>query len=129
MFSRYTFWGGRRRGGRRLGETEDVFVDRYGLRLMVIVMAIILLNLADAWFTLYFLSHGGQELNPIVQGILDLSIHPWPFLIFKTIGIGFACAFLALTKNFRCARWGMCVVFGGYLLLLLWHLYLLNQLH
>ena len=47
---------------------------------------------------------------------------------FKTIGIGIACCFLTLTENFRSARIGLWIVFGGYSLLLCWHLYLLSWL-
>lgn len=128
MFSRYTFFGGRRRQARRADERDGSFVDIHGSYVFLVVMAIVVLNLADAWFTLLFLSHGGRELNPFVQVVLDMSSHPWPFLILKTIGIGIACSFLAVTKNFRSARIGMGIVFGGYLLLLGWHLYLLSWL-
>ena len=93
MFSRYTFFGGRRQQARREHEREGSFVDLHGTRVFLVVMAIVVLNLADAWFTLLFLSYGGQELNPFVQAVLDLSDHHWPFLVFKTIGIGAACAF------------------------------------
>lgn len=128
MLSRYVLWGGRRTEPRRLEERDGAFVDRFGPRLLAVIIAIIALNLADAWFTLFFLAHGGEELNPFVQRILDLSTHPWPFLVFKTIGIGLCCAFLAMTKNFRSARIGMGFVFFGYLVLLGWHLYLLAWL-
>lgn len=128
MFSRHAFFGGRRHTVRRAAEREGAFVDVHGPRLFVMIGAIVALNLLDAWFTLLFLSHGGRELNPIVQAVLDLDGHPWPFLIFKTFGIGCACAFLALTKNFRPARFGLWIVFTGYTLLLGWHLYLLSWL-
>lgn len=128
MFSRHAFLGGRRRQPRRVAERDGAFVDVHGARVFTIVMMIVLLNLADAWFTLLFLSYGGRELNPFVQGILDLNAHPWPFLVFKTIGIGLACCFLTLTKNFRSARVGLWIVFSGYTVLLGWHLYLLSWL-
>lgn len=128
MLSRYVLWGGRRRFVRRAEEREGAFVDRHGPRLFLMVSAIVALNLLDAWFTLLFLAHGGRELNPFVQMVLDLNGHPWPFLWFKTLGIGCACAFLAMTKNFRPARVGLWVVFVGYTVLLAWHLYLLSWL-
>ena len=128
MLGFHAFFGGRRRTVRRESEREGAFVDVHGPRLLLLVTAIVGLNLLDAWFTLLFLSHGGKELNPLVQSVLDLDSHPWPFLIFKTVGIGCACAFLTLTKNFRPARIGLWVVFGGYTLLLGWHLYLLSWL-
>jgi len=128
MWSRHAIFGGRRRTVRRAEEREGSFVDVHGHRLFLLVSAIVALNLLDAWFTLLFLSHGGRELNPFVQVVLDLDGHPWPFLWFKTFGIGLACAFLALTKNFRPARIGLWFVFGGYSLLLGWHLYLCSWL-
>lgn len=128
MWSRYSLLGGRRRTARRASEREGAFVDVHGPRLFLLVCAIVALNLLDAWFTLLFLSHGGRELNPAVQFVLDLEGHPWPFLWLKTFGIGLACAFLALTKNFRPARLGLWFVFGGYALLLAWHLHLYSWL-
>jgi hypothetical protein len=128
MLSRYVFFGGRRRHVRRDGEREGAFVDVRGAGVLVLVLGIVALNLLDAWFTLLFLSHGGTELNPVVQLVLDMGGHPWPFLLLKTVGIGVACAFLALTQNFRPARIGLWVVFLGYAALLVWHLHLLREL-
>jgi hypothetical protein len=124
MFSRHALLGGRRAGGRRVGEQQAVFVDRHGPGLLAVGLAIVVLNVLDAWFTLLLLSMGGREMNPLVQAILDWSVPA--FLLFKTAGIGVCVGFLALTKNFRAARIGMGVVLGGYALLLGWHLYLLE---
>ena len=123
MFSRYTLYGGRRRGARRADDDREIFVDRYSTRLFLAVLAVVLLNLLDAWFTLLFLAHGGTELNPIIDRVLQYG--PRAFLVLKTAGIGFCLAFLTLTKNFRAARIGLWVVLGGYSLLLCWHLLLL----
>lgn len=128
MWSRHAIFGGRRRTVRRDDEREGAFVDVHGPRLFLMVLAIVGLNLLDAWFTLLFLSHGGQELNPLVQAVLDLGGHPWPFVLMKTIGIGFACAFLTMTKHFRSARFGLWFVLVGYSVLLGWHFYLLRWL-
>jgi hypothetical protein len=128
MWSRYLIAGGRRRTIRRVEERSGAFVDVHGPRILLVALAIVALNLLDAWFTLLFLSHGGKELNPFVQVVLDMGGHPWPFLLLKTIGIGFACAFLVITKNFRPARIGILAVLIGYAALLGWHLYLLQYL-
>jgi hypothetical protein len=128
MWSRYVFFGGRRRHVRRAHERDGAFVDVHGPGILLVVMAVIGLNLLDAWFTLLFLSHGGRELNPIVQFVLDLGCHPWPFVLLKTVGIGCAAAFLMMTKHFRPARLGLWFVSVGYLVLLGWHLYLLQML-
>lgn len=129
MFSRYALFGGRRRTVRRDGEREGAFVDVHGPRILLMTVSIVALNLLDAWFTLLFLSHGGQEMNPLVQYVLDLGGHPWPFLLLKTVGIGLLCAFLVVTKHFRSARFGLWFVLGGYSVLLAWHFYLLQWLH
>lgn len=128
MLSRYVFFGGRRREVRREGQREGAFVDIHGRPIMFMVIAIVLLNLLDAGFTLLFLSHGGQELNPFVQVVLDFSGHPWPFVLLKTVGIGLACAFLVMTKNFRPAQMGLWAVLIGYTVLLGWHIYLATRL-
>ncbi|MCU0867092.1 MAG: DUF5658 family protein [Planctomycetes bacterium] len=128
MLSRYALFGGRRRTVRRDDEREGAFVDVHGPRVLAVALAIVALNLLDAWFTLLFLSHGGEELNPMVQLVLDMGGHPWPFLLLKTVGIGLACALLVVTKHFRPARWGLAIVLVGYSVLLCWHLYLLQWL-
>jgi Domain of unknown function (DUF5658) len=126
MLSRYSLLGGRRAQVRRVDDDPEVFVDRYGSGLFVAVLAVVLLNLLDAFFTLLFLAHGGQELNPLVGHVL--SYGPQVFILFKTLGIGICAAFLTITKNFRAARIGLWVVLVGYSLLLCWHLLLLATL-
>ena len=128
MFSRYVLWGGRRRSIRRDEEREGAFVDIHGPGTLLVVLAIVALNVLDAYFTLLFLSHGGEELNPLVEVLLKSEWHPWPFILLKTIGIGLACAFLMIAKHFRSARVGMAFVFVGYSVLLGWHFFLLQHL-
>jgi hypothetical protein len=126
--SLYALRGGRRReGGRRPGERTSSFVDLHGAGLFLIVVGVTALNFLDAWFTVYFLSHGGIELNPLVQHILGWGT--WSFIVAKSVGIGVCCIVLTITKNFWISRIGIGVVFGGYLLLFGWHLYLLSLLH
>ena len=128
MFSRFVLRGGRRRKVRREEERDGAFVDIHGAGVLFVVLSIVALNLLDAFFTLLFLSHGGTELNPAVQWVLDSTWHPWPFLLMKTVGIGIACAFLMMAKHFRSARVGMAFVLVGYTVLLGWHLTLLQYL-
>ncbi len=126
MFSRYAVLGGRRRGGRRAGETDNIYVDRHGPLLLFGALALALLNVLDAFFTMLFLSHGGQELNPLIDSMLGLGL--WPFLLTKTIGVGICVAFLVMTKTFAAARVGLIVLLTGYTALLGWHLWLLTCL-
>ena len=128
MLSRYVLFGGRRRQVRRDRERDGSFVDVHGPGVLLVVLVIVALNLLDAFFTLLFLSHGGTELNPAIQWVLDSTWHPWPFLLLKTLGVGVAGAFLVMAKHFRSARIGMGFVIAGYTILLGWHLVLLQYL-
>lgn len=123
FLSRYTFFGGRRsQAGRRSEDEREVFVDVHGSWLFLVVVAIVALNFLDAFFTIYFLSHGGQELNPLVDAVLRVGI--WPFVALKSVGIGICVAVLTVAKNFKTAKFGLGVVLGGYTVLLGWHLWL-----
>jgi Domain of unknown function (DUF5658) len=124
MLCRETLFGGRRGNVRRRTERSGSFVDSHGPGLLSLCLLIVLLNVLDAWFTLLYLAHGGREMNPFVQHILDWST--LGFLAFKTMGIGVCVAYLVLTKNFLAARIGLAVVVAGYLALLGWHLSLLH---
>ena len=127
MFSAHTWLGGRRRsGGRRPGEAANAFVDQHGHGVFLVVVAIIALNFLDAWFTTLFLSHGGEELNPLIQQLLDLGT--LPFVLCKSVGIGLCVAILTVARNFRFARAGLGIVLIGYGLLLGWHVFLFTHL-
>ena len=126
MFSRYALFGGRRRAVRRVDDDPQQFVDQYGSGLFLVVLAIVALNFLDAWFTIFFLSHGGTELNPLVDSVIRLGL--LPFILLKSVGIGFCVVVLTVAKNFRTARFGLGVVLLGYTALLGgWHLYLLLE--
>jgi hypothetical protein len=121
--SRYALFGGRRRlGGRRPGESEGRFVDQHGPGLLAVVLAIVALNFLDAWFTMFFLSHGGEELNPIMDAVIREGT--LPFVLLKSLGIGICVAVLTVAKNFRFARIGLGTVLVGYAALFGWHMYL-----
>ena len=62
-FSRYSLWGGRRRGPRRGEECEGSFVDVYGTRLILAVLWIALMNVGDSFFTLVHLQAGGVKVE------------------------------------------------------------------
>lgn len=121
--SRYTFFGGRRRsGGRRAMENDGAFVDVHGAGLFLVVLAVIALNFLDAWFTMFFLSLGGEELNPVMDAVIREGT--LPFVLAKSVGIGICVAVLTIAKNFRFARIGLAVVLVGYALLFGWHMWL-----
>lgn len=126
MLSRYAWFGGRRVAGRRRWERSNIYVDQHGPTLLSVVLALTALNFLDAYFTILFLSYGGQELNPVVDSLLTFG--PWPFLLAKSLGVGLCVGFLTVTKNFVAARVGLGALTLGYLALLGWHFHLLGHL-
>jgi hypothetical protein len=121
-FSRYALWGGRRREARRREEREGSFVDRYGRRVVLLVMWVALMNIGDSFFTLVHLQAGGVELNPVAK--LLLTTGRWNFVFVKSILIALALLVLAVHKNFHLARIGLWTAAGTYTCLVGYHLLL-----
>jgi hypothetical protein len=120
MLSRYLLFG-RRRGGRRAGETERIYVDRPGPWVIGGFVALTLFSAGDAWFTLDALARGGQEANPVMRAALSLG--NVGFVLVKT-GVTVVCgAFLALHKTWPLGRLCLWLALVGYAALTLWHLY------
>ena len=119
-FSLYSFWGGRRGGSRRTDEQAGEFVDLYGTRLWLVVMWIVLMNIADSFFTLVHLQNGGVEANPMAQALLRTGREG--FVFWKCGLIGLALVVLTVHKNFPMARLGLWISAGAYTLLLCYHL-------
>jgi hypothetical protein len=120
--SRYAIWGGRRKGGRRPGDRKNIYVDRYGPGVLVLVLAILALNVLDAYFTVLYLEKGGRELNPLVRWIMGL--HPDAIFFVKSGVIGLCLVVLCIHKTFlyvNRALWGILVFYTA---LLGYHLYL-----
>ena len=127
VLTRHSVLGGRRRVARRLGERVGYIADQHGVFLFVAVAAIIVLNILDAFYTMLFLSHGGIEMNPFVDWVLQTG-GVWLFLLVKSVGIGLCVGFLTVTKNFTASRVGLVLVLAGYLALLCWHWHLLGYI-
>ncbi len=90
---------GRRRFVRRKEERNiPHYVDRYEGSLTFIVIAIMILTLLDAFFTLILINHGARELNPIM-GFL-LSKGEWTFLLGKYLLTALCITILIIHKNF-----------------------------
>jgi len=109
----------RRRHGRRAGESDGIYVDRFARRDVVLVVAILVLNIFDAFFTLIWLQRGGGEGNPVMAWLLEHG--NGPFLIQKCIVVGAWLLLLVVHKNFRIARIGLWSLAAIYSLLILYH--------
>jgi uncharacterized protein DUF5658 len=126
MISRYALFGGRRRGPRRLAEAEGAYVDSHGVGVGVLVLAVLALNVFDGYFTLFYMSHGGQEANPVVDALIEWGQRP--FLFIKCVGTGLALSFLVLHRNFRLGRVGLACAFVLYAGILAYHAWLWRDL-
>jgi hypothetical protein len=120
MLSRWLFLG-RRRGGRREGERDFVYVDRLGGWIVVAFCAVLALSLLDAWFTLDLLKRGATEANPVMRAALDLGDRA--FVLIKTGITILAMGFLCLHKNWPLGRVCMGLALLGYSALTAYHLY------
>jgi hypothetical protein len=116
MLSRY-FLRGRRRGG---ADAEFAYVDRPGPWVLVAFVALLVLSVADAWFTLRVLAHGGEEANPVMRQALALG--PAAFVVLKTVVTFLGAAFLCLHKNWPLGRACLWIALAGYVVLTGYHL-------
>lgn len=123
--SRYTFFGGRRRGGRREGEVENVYVDVYSPQLVALLLVFFALTVVDSVSTLVYLGKGGRELNPVAQWMINQG--PLFFVIVKGVLSGLCLLFVLLHKNFKPARKALILGFAFYLALGTYHLVLQIQ--
>ncbi len=102
VLSRY-WLRGRRRGGRREGEAEDIYVDRPSRKEWLLFGAILGLASLDGIWTLLHLERGVEEANPLMAWFLEVGGSP-AFAAAKFGVTIVAAAFLLLHARFRAAR-------------------------
>lgn len=120
MFSRYSLFG-RRRSGRREGERERVYVDRPGPWIVTAFFALLLLSIADAYFTLDVMSRGGAEANPVMRAALLLGDPS--FVVIKTLITVLGAGFLCVHKNWPLGRLCLGLALLGYTAVTAYHLW------
>lgn len=100
--SRYTFFGRRRTVRRKSDESGGNYVDRYSSSLFFFLVAIIGLNILDAFLTLLILDLKGWEANPVVRSVIDL--YGTKFWIWKFSIVSVCTALLCLHSRFRLVK-------------------------
>jgi hypothetical protein len=74
--------GGRREHGRRKEDRDKTFlVDRYNPLFLAAITGILFLSVIDALLTLFLISRGAFELNPVMAFYIELG--PYSFLAVK----------------------------------------------
>ena len=91
---------GRRRHVRRTEDREiHKYVDRYDGHFVLLVIAVLLLSITDAYLTLFIVAMGGLELNPFMAYFLDRC--PVNFFLVKYGLTAAGILWLLVHKNFR----------------------------
>ena len=126
---KYMIFGGRRFYARRDSDKTDfIFVDRYSPWLLVVIVLLLILSLADAFFTLYLIEHGATEINPIMAYFLSLGF--WPFILSKYVITcsGILCLLVTHNLYFKPLRMHVKSIFPVFILIFLliigWQIYL-----
>ncbi len=119
MLSRY-WLRGRRRGGRRQGETSGIYVDRYARTEVAVVLTILALAVADVVLTGMHLHAGGAEVNPWLDALLA-RFGLAAMAAAKLAVTGGALFVLLLHVRWRIARAGLVGLCVLHLALLCWH--------
>jgi hypothetical protein len=105
-------------------EDQPGYVDLYHPALFFVLLSIIFMSLADAYLTLDALSAGCKEINPAMNAALGLGKKS--FVAIKTVVTGFGLALLCMHKAFPRVRWIILCVLIGYVVLIGYHIYLMQ---
>jgi hypothetical protein len=126
---KYLIFGGRRMSARRDADKNYfIFVDRYSPWLLMLIVLLIMLSLADAFFTLYLIDYGAAEINPIMAYFLSMG--PWPFIFSKYFLTcsGIICLLVAHNLYFKPLRLHVKRIFPAFIIIFLlvigWQVYL-----
>lgn len=115
------YWlNGRRRGGRRHGETQGIYVDRYSGEEVALFFGLLGLSAVDLALTFAHLGDGGREANPVMAWFLDRG-GSGAFAAAKLSSTLVAALLLLLHVRFRGVLHVLRAGVGMYLLLMVWH--------
>ena len=71
---KYLLFGGKRKEIRRNEDKKELgLVDHYNPKFLIMTVSILVLSLADGFFTLYLMDYGAYELNPVMDYLIKLS--------------------------------------------------------
>lgn len=127
--SRYFWFGGRRRGARRVTDRRDCYTDVYGAGITAIVILVISTCALDALLTSYLLNHGAVEANPVMAAVLSVGIVE--FVVVKLALTGTCLMLLAIHHRLRIyrtfrVRHVMAALAAGYVVLIVYELGLIQ---
>lgn len=130
-----TFWHSvrapRRISGRRSGDRRYTVMDRVEPGVAILAIALMTMSLLDSVFTLTLLAHGGKELNPFMDILIQTSTSL--FTSTKMAMTAIPAIILVATANLLVfnrirARTFLAAMVGVYAGLMVYHLILLSHI-
>ena len=115
---------GRRKRGRRVGEAQNLYVDRYSKAEWVLVIGILVLSVLDMVFTILHLKAGGTEANPVMAWALEWGGQR-AFEIVKLASTFLGLFVLLVHVRFRRVKTLLAFAFAVYASVFVFHLYLI----
>jgi len=129
IFCRHWLTGRRRAVRREADRRKSYQIDTYGPKTLAAILVIIALSILDALFTLFLVSHGATEVNPIMDYFLDRG--PSVFFVAKYMLTTISLILILAVRNFYLfnskARVEILYVFLmiSFVLVIKWELYLI----
>ncbi len=121
---------GRRKAVRREPDRQKSYqIDTFGPKTLAAILIIITLSISDALFTLFLISHGATEVNPIMAYFLDMG--PSVFVAAKYVLTAVCLILILAIRNFYLfntkARVKILYIFFmiPFVLVIKWELYLI----
>jgi len=124
--SRYTFFGRRRTIRRKPDRQGGGYVDRYSASLFFFLVAIVGLNVLDAFLTLLVLDLKGWEANPVVRSVI--SVYGTKFWIWKFSIVSVSLVLLCIHSRFKLVRELIVAVCCLYVIVVAYQMFLLLYL-
>jgi hypothetical protein len=126
------FLGGRRERCRRKEDTLNIYLfDRYSPFFLAAIAGILFLSVLDAWLTLFLITRGAFEINPIMAYYIELG--PYSFLAVKYALTCVAVVSFLLLRNIYIRPFRMYtgslfyVILAVFVSVIAWELYLVTQ--
>ncbi len=122
------FSGYRRRASKGRRKTDiGGYVDYYDSWSWGIALSVLIMSLIDALLTGLQIHGGrGQEANPIMSAVIHLG-GVYSFVSLKTAMTALPLAIIILHKEWTLARYAARLCLGSYILVLIYHLFLLAR--
>ena len=106
---------------------RTTFIRPIDFHTTALAMAILVLNLVDGFATLRHLTHGAEELNPLMQMLLKHSAEA--FLLVKHMLASLGVIGIAMHGRVRAARIALWILFPLYVAIAIYQMILFAIIH